>query len=192
MSLKSLIDLNQKTPEQITFLDNYYKYMPVTMSDSPMNLLCKYIEGINFEISKKIKEETSSDVLPTLKYDVEYNNSEYNTVSDIIDECLLLYREVRFESAEKDKDKREIFDFSKYTSEIILAIGNVEKALNCVIDYFYINNPKKSKDIMWEMFGRYIYMRIKKDISTVMFPMPDKNGNITYLDEKYSMQEVEL
>lgn len=192
MSLKSLIDLKQKTPEQMTFLDNYYKYMPVTMSDSPMNLLCRYIEGINFEISKKIKEETSSEFLPTLKYDVEYNKSEYNTVSDIIDEYLLLYREVQFENAEKDKDNREIFDFSKYTSEIILAIGSVEKALNCVIDYFYINNPKKSKDIMWEMFGRYIYTRIKKDISTVMFPMPDKNGNITYLDEKYSMQEVEL
>lgn len=27
---------------------------------------------------------------------------------------------------------------------------------------------------MWEMFGRYIYTRIKKDISTVIFPMPDK------------------
>lgn len=192
MSLKSLIDLSQKTPEQMAFLDNYYKYMPVTMSDSPMNLLCRYIEGINFEISKKIKEETPSEFLPTLKYDVEYNNSEYKTVSDIIDECLLLYREVQFENAEKDKDKREIFDFSKYTSEIILAIGSVEKALNCVIDYFYINNPKKSKDIMWEMFGRYIYTRIKKDISTVMFPMPDKNGNITYLGENYSVQEVEI
>lgn len=192
MSLKSLIDLSQKTPEQMTFLDNYYKYMPVTMSDSPMNLLCKYIEGINFEISKKIKEKTSSEVLPILKYDVEYNNSEYNTVSDIIDECLLLYREVQFENAEKDKDKREVFDFSKYTSEIILAVGNVEKALNCVIDYFYIKNSKKSKDIMWEMFGRYIYTRIKKDVSSVMFPMPDKNGNITYLGENYSVQEVEI
>lgn len=192
MSLKSLIDLSQKTPEQMAFLDNYYKYMPVTMSDSPMNLLCRYIEGINFEISKKIKEETPSEFLPTLKYDVEYNNSEYKTVSDIIDECLLLYREVKFENAEKDKDKREIFDFSKYTSEIILTIGSVEKVLNCVIDYFYINNPKKSKDIMWEMFGRYIYTRIKKDISTVMFPMPNKNGNITYLGENYSVQEVEI
>lgn len=192
MSLKSLIDLSQKTPEQMAFLDNYYKYMPVTMSDSPMNLLCRYIEGINFEISKKIKEETPSEFLPTLKYDVEYNNSEYNTVSDIIDECLLLYREVQFENTEKDKDKREVFDFSKYTSEIILAVGNVEKALNCVIDYFYINNPKKSKDIMWDMFGRYIYTRIKKDVSTVMFPMPDKNGNIIYLGENYSVKEVKI
>lgn len=74
----------------------------------------------------------------------------------------------------------------------MLTIGNVEKALNCVIDYFYINNPKKSKDIMWEMFGRYIYTRIKKDISTVMFPMPDKNGDITYLGENYSVLEVDI
>ena len=103
-----------------------------------------------------------------------------------------MYREVQFENAEKDKDKREVFDFSKYTSEIILAVGNVEKALNCVIDYFYINNPQKSKDVMWEMFGRYIYTRIKKDVSSVMFPMPDKNGNITYLGANYSVLEVEI
>lgn len=96
---------------------------------------------------QKIKEETLSEFLPTLKYDVEYNKSEYNTVSDIIDECLLLYREVQFENAEKDKDNREIFDFSKYTSEIILVIGSVEKALNYVIDYFYINNPKRVKTL---------------------------------------------
>lgn len=192
ISLKSLIDLSQKTPEQMTFLDNYYKYMPVTMSDSPMNLLCKYIEGINFEISKKIKEESSDNTILNLKYDIEYNKSDYEKVSDIIDKCLLFQRELQFENIEKEKDKCGAFDFSKYTTEIILAIGNVEKALNCVIDYFYINNPQKSKDIMWEMFGRYIYTRIKKDISTVMFPMPDKNGDITYLGENYSVQEVEI
>lgn len=89
ISLKSLIDLSQKTPEQMTFLDNYYKYMPVTMSDSSMNLLCKYIEGINFEISKKIKEESSDKAVLDLKYDIEYDNSDYKKVSGIIDECLL-------------------------------------------------------------------------------------------------------
>lgn len=192
ISLKSLIDLSQKTPEQMTFLDNYYKYMPVTMSDNPMNLLCKYIEGINFEISKKIKEESSDNAILNLKYDVEYNKVDYEKVSDIIDKCLLFQRELQFENMGKEKDKCGAFDFSKYITEIILAIGNVEKALNCVIDYFYINNPQKSKDIMWEMFGRYIYTRIKKDISTVMFPMPDKNGDITYLGENYSVQEVEI
>lgn len=192
ISLKSLIDLNQKTPEQMTFLDNYYKYMPVTMSDSPMNLLCKYIEGINFEISKKIKEESSDNAVLDLKYDIEYNNSDYEKVSGIIDECLLFYRELQFENAEKEKDKRGIFDFSKYTYDIIASVGSVCGAFNYVIDYFYINNPQKSKDVMWELIGRYIYEKLRMNKTTVMFPMPDKNGNVTYLGENYSVQEVEV
>ena len=192
ISLKSLIDLSQKTPEQMTFLDNYYKYMPVTMSDSPMNLLCKYIEGINFEISKKIKEESSDNAVLDLKYDIEYNNSDYEKVSGIIDECLLFYRELQFENAEKEKDKRGIFDFSKYTYDIIASVGSVCCAFNYVIDYFYINNSQKSKDVMWELIGRYIYEKLRMNKTTVMFPMPDKNGNVTYLGENYSVQEVEV
>jgi hypothetical protein len=192
ISLKSLIDLSQKTPEQMTFLDNYYKYMPVTMSDSSMNLLCKYIEGINFEISKKIKEESSDKAVLDLKYDIEYDNSDYKKVSGIIDECLLFYRELQFENAEKEKDKRGIFDFSKYTYDIIASVGSVCCAFNYVIDYFYINNPQKSKDVMWELIGRYIYEKLRMNKTTVMFPMPDKNGNVTYLGENYSVQEVEV
>lgn len=192
ISLKSLIDLSQKTPEQMVFLDNYYKYMPVIMSDSPMNLLCKYIEGINFEISKKIKEESSDNAVLDLKYDIEYNNSDYEKVSGIIDECLLFYRELQFENAEKEKDKRGIFDFSKYTYDIIASVGSVCGAFNYVIDYFYMNNPQKSKDVMWELIGRYIYEKLRMNKTTVMFPMPDKNGNITYLGENYSVQEVEV
>jgi hypothetical protein len=192
MSLKSLIDLSQKTPEQMAFLDNYYKYMPVTMSDNPMNLLCRYIEGVNFEISKKIKEESSDNAVLDLKYDIEYNNSDYEKVSGIIDECLLFYRELQFENAEKEKDKRGIFDFSKYTYDIIASVGSVCGAFNYVIDYFYINNPQKSKDVMWELIGRYIYEKLRMNKTTVMFPMPDKNGNVTYLGENYSVQEVEV
>lgn len=192
ISLKSLIDLSQKTTEQMTFLDNYYKYMPVTMSDSPMNLLCKYIEGINFEISKKIKEESSDNAVLDLKYDIEYNNSDYEKVSGIIDECLLFYRELQFENAEKEKDKCGIFDFSKYTYDIIASVGSVCGAFNYVIDYFYINNPQKSKDVMWELIGRYIYEKLRMNKTTVLFPMPNKNGNIEYLGENYSIQEVEV
>lgn len=192
ITLKTLIDLNKRTPEQIAFLDNYYKYMPVTMSNSPMNILCRYIEGVNFEISKKIKDDNTKDIITTLKCNTQYTEEEYNKVSDVIDKCLLNYREIEFDNREKEKGEAKLFDFSNYTNEIIIAVGSIGKALNCVIDYFYINNPKKNKDFMWELFGRYIYVEIKKNINKVMFPMPDENGDIVYLGQTYSLQEVEI
>lgn len=42
------------------------------------------------------------------------------------------------------------------------------------------------------VIGRYIYEKLRMNKTTVMFPMPDKNGNVTYLGENYSVQEVEV
>ena len=53
MTLKKLLLLDRHDKEQKEFIEKYYKHMPVTVSDSSMNLLCKYIESINFNISQK-------------------------------------------------------------------------------------------------------------------------------------------
>lgn len=192
MSLKSLIDLNQKTPEQIEFLDNYYRYMPVTMSNSPMNMLCRYIEGVNFEISKKIKENTSDDIISMLKYDVNYSDEEYEIVSNEIDEYIIKHRELDNQNEDSDENNNKVVDYSEKVTDIIHIIGNVGKVINCAIDYFYIKNPTKNKDIMWAMFGKSITANMKRKIDKVYFPMPDSNGDIKYLGERYSRQEVQV
>ena len=55
MSFHDLEKLERKTKEQKEFIDNFYEFCPVLIRDSPMNLLCKYIESINFGISQKTK-----------------------------------------------------------------------------------------------------------------------------------------
>ena len=42
------------------------------------------------------------------------------------------------------------------------------------------------------MFGRHITANMRKRANIVKFPIPDKNGNIEYLGERYSMQEVDI
>lgn len=192
MSLNSLISLSKKTPEQIEFLDNYYRYMPVTMSNSPMNILCRYIEGVNFEISTKIKEDTTQDILPLIKFDAEYSDNEYQVVSDMISDWLVNYRETEKQNDDSEKNEKTVVDYSKIATDIILQVKNVGKAVNCAIDYFYIYNPSKNKDVLWQMFGRHITANIRRNVNTVKFPMPDKNGDIKYLGEMYSMQEVDI
>lgn len=192
MSLNSLISLSKKTPEQIEFLDNYYRYMPVTMSNSPMNILCRYIEGVNFEISTKIKEDTTQDILPLIKFDAEYSDNEYQVVSDMISDWLINYRETEKQNDDSEKNEKTVVDYSKIATDIISQVKNVGKAVNCAIDYFYIYNPSKNKDVLWQMFGRHITANMRRNVNTVKFPMPDKNGDIKYLGEMYSMQEVDI
>lgn len=189
ISLNSLISLNKKTPAQIEFLDNYYHYMPVTMSNSPMNMLCRYIEGVNFEISTKIKEDTTQDILPLIKFDTEYSDNEYQITSDMISDWLIKHRDT--DTQDNDNEKT-VVDYSEIATKIISQIKNVDKAVNCAIDYFYLYNPSKNKDVLWKMFGRHITANMRKRANIVKFPIPDKNGNIEYLGERYSMQEVDI
>ena len=45
---------------------------------------------------------------------------------------------------------------------------------------------------MWSMFGKLITANMKRKIDKVYFPMPDSNGDIKYLGERYSRQEVQV
>ena len=166
--------------------------MPVTMSNSPMNILCRYIEGINFEISTKIKEDNTQDILPLIKFDTEYSDDEYQAVSDMISDWLLKHREADNQNKDSEKNEKTVVDYSKIANDIISQVKNVGKAVNCAIDYFYVYNPSKNKDVLWQIFGRHITANMRRNVNTVKFPMPDKNGDIKYLGERYSRQEVQV
>ena len=198
MSLKSLINLDKKTPEQMEFLDNYYRYMPVTMSNSPMNMLCRYIESVNFEISKKIKEDNSYDISKTLKYDIDYSDDDYKMVAECLDKHFLNNRGIEsFNCGDREFDCNSnivdiVADFSDVANEILSKVNNLSKAVNCVVDYFYLHNPSKNKDVMWAVFGKYIFNKLKKEKNKIFFPIPNKKGDIKYLGETYSLQEVDI
>ena len=61
------------TQEQKEFVTNFETHCPIIISDSSMNLLCRYIESVNFNISNKIKVEFDFKQFDIYKYkDIEY------------------------------------------------------------------------------------------------------------------------
>ena len=74
MDFRDLEKLERKTKEQKEFISNFYEFCPVLISDSPMNLLCKYIESINFGISQKTKVDAE-----LFDYEI-YKRSEFEYV----------------------------------------------------------------------------------------------------------------
>lgn len=206
MSIEDLQSLKRKTIEQIKFLENYYEYMPVTMSDSSMNLLCKYIESINFNINQKIKEDSEKDIYQLYKnYEIpDYSNDDY---IKIINEYKTFIKCKRFELANQDEDEEN--ETTKYNADKVCEYkidndslenrlrkinSDIYIIVNCLVDYFYINNTKANKDILWTTFGKYLYENVKKNTksNTIMFPFPDVSGDIKYLGEVYKLKEVEI
>jgi hypothetical protein len=199
MSLDELILLKNKNEEQIEFINSISSFSPLIDSDSPMNLLCKYIESINFNVKQKIKINNTTVYSSYKNNNIKYSDDLYRIV---IDQLLKYINGIKFNkllSVENNDD-----DFIKADCEYELSntsledylnkfCSNVHQVVNCLVDYFYIYNPKSNKDIMWNTYGKYLYNNVKRNYKhKVKFPLPDINGDILYLGKAYSMREIKI
>jgi hypothetical protein len=202
MSLKKLRELERLSPEQKQFIKNYYKYMPLTYSDSPMNMLCRYIESINFEINKKIKSLDNKNIIEYYQNDKHpYSKEQYEEIIDVLKNHV---NGIKFDKLLPD-DKDDDFDFDEdkmreYKVDNDTLQKNINKicsdvylVTNVLINYFYNEKPSANKDILWSTYGKYIYKNVKeKVLENSKFPFPDKNGDIKYLGTNFSLKEINV
>ncbi len=195
ISFKTLEDLDRKTKEQKSFIDSFYRYCPVNLSNSSMNLLCKYIEGINFNISKKIKSIENNNLYSLYKdNNLEYMEY-YKTVESHLKKLNQANKILAMTSESDEKDSKKIKNsLYEYMSKLDVPQNMI---LNCLIDYFYLNNPKSNKDILWNEYGKMIYRNLKNNINKeeLFFPFPTKNDekvDIKYLGYDYTLRKVEI
>lgn len=207
MDFHELESLPRKTTEQQKFIDNFYEFCPVIISNSPMNLLCRYIEGINFDIAQKTKIDASHFDYSIYKNDEYEYEDYYEQVKDVIKKFL---DERKFAIITMDTDENDEVEYSTFEKEITFDFSGEELfkrleavnrnpyvILNCLVDYFYKERPKSNKDILWNAYGRYIYKNIKKnsDAQTAFFPMPcndNEKSDLEYLGYNYKLQEVQI
>lgn len=200
MSFNKLKELSRHSIEEQEFIDNYYKYMPLTYSDSTMNMLCQHIEGINFEINKKINTDDSEDFIRL------YKNEQYECTKEEFDQIVSVLKRhtssKKFEQslsnnkhADNDYNEDEVSNFNtdsellEYTMSKVC--NNVYMVVNCLVDYFYIIKPSANKDILWGTYGRYILNNVKMNtVGFPKFPFPSTNGDISYLGKKYALKEI--
>jgi hypothetical protein len=203
MTFKKLKELPRLSPEQKQFVDSFYQYLPLTHSESSMNLLCKYIEGVNFEISQKIK--ISDENIDLLSF---YKNKAHNYTQDEFDNIISVLKihigKIRFNKLLPD-DSSDDTGFDENTMvEYNLDNDTLERAINevcsdvylvtnCLLDYFYKIKPSSNKDILWSIYGKYIFNNIKENtLNKPQFPFPNPKGDITYWNKQYSLKEINI
>ncbi|HBY19581.1 MAG TPA: hypothetical protein DEG71_00935, partial [Clostridiales bacterium] len=203
MSFSKLKELKRLSLDQKQYISNFYNYMPLTYSDSPMNLLCKYIEGINFEINSKIKGTNMDDIITYYKNDDHpYSEEQYNEIIEVLKEhttgikfdMLNQVDDVNNDNDYSEDDIREFkVDNDTLENKINSVCSDSYLVTNVLLDYFYVNKPSSNKDILWGAYGKYIYQNVKAKCSgAVLFPFPNKNGDIKYLEANYSAKEIDV
>ena len=194
MSIKELEDQPHKTPEQQEWLRDYHQYAPLVMSDSPMNLVCCWIEKQNFEIQKHVREQ---------EFDWKVYLSDVPEVSDedyeLIVKCykrhqqdiagLLSYQMTDVPVSGSDYYETNIVLLRERMSYIC---SNPCMVANALLKYLYTERSGASKGILWDAYGRYMVEAARmKSAAPALLPAPCDDGDITYLGKGYRLMEVD-
>ena len=194
-----------KTEEEKTFIQRYYKYMPLLTNNCTMNILANYIEDIEFDNRWKRKPGIFDyHNLMSKDYDLSdnklYNNvrktiSEFNKKYNMIigeKKLLEMSDDIVLEKEDIENYSQELsFLIQEYESKILSLCSDARKVTDYLVDIYYKYYKNKSKFLIWGEFGEYILENVKSKSNSVCFPVLDENGE-EYLGKKYSLKEVLL
>lgn len=202
---KSLSELENQvcySDEEREFLIKYYEFVPVTISDSPMNLLCRYIESVQFQINQKVKTpldfdnvdmlknqditcliESKAKVIGVLKQHLKAIHAGFSTGALVNDDG---------QDSEASMEYREYLGVME--SDFLKADSCVDEVVNILVDYFYVVNPKSHKKLLWDVFGKYIFQNIRKNCGkdNYQFPVLCEHGEIEYLGKHYQVKSFQF
>jgi hypothetical protein len=204
VSISELLKMNRKTPEQLQFIKDFKTYSPVIDSDCVMNKLCRYIESVDFGIKNIVSNEHDDEYYKHL-----ISGEELNIENEIYKKVKKAYQ--KFKRLSEDLAKTTSFDKNVKSStsdeliemNIALAYEELEKEMLKIssntyeiVDYlvymFYVERSESNKEILWTVYGEYIFENVKSKFEKVTIPYPDENGTIEYLNQKFSLKEVSL
>lgn len=192
-TLEDLYATENKTEEEELFIYNYEKYMPVSRAPGTMNRICWRIED----------EFKTSDVLPDaqfdaaiLKSDAQYTQEEYDAVSQLYNEYnksiqLFLKGTKKNDSL---KDERDMFMgqiIEGFSNACTAACPNSEVLANIIVDVCYSSN--KNKSFAWDVAGEQIFNNVLKNNGSVIhYPIKDKNGDIEFCGQTFSIHTQQI
>ena len=194
LTVRELILKENKTDEEAAFLRRYKKYSPVIETNCLMNILCKDLEDLEFDIAYK---KTNNSLIQNFK------DQNFSVDEDILFKIYQLYKEYKstksFKGVEtlienegiKDEDTAEIIKDIMYgvkdnirdrMNNILSSTKDLYNYLVCMCEKYNL----KDYDIVWEI--------LKDDIIDIIpygekiSIIEDENG-FEYLGKKYSVRE---
>lgn len=202
LTIDELINKKRKTLDEQRFLELYYEFMPVIESDSVMNLLCKYIESINFNILDKLKSECVANIHTSYFDDNDsWYDNEYAKVLSIYKDFSKVSHDQIHIGDYLSVNKNTISNIHENNidniySEIQNELDKLElrgSLLNYLTHLVYVDRISWNKDVYWSIMGQKIVESILKRTDTVYLPFKASGETeIEYLREYYQIRGVDI
>ena len=190
---KSLYELQNGenlTDEELIFLENYEKYLPISVAPGVMNRICWKIEDA-FQ---------SVDVLPGVDFDknilknnLGYTNEEFEAIKLLYNKYntnMQLILKKKKKNEESDENVGLIVDQLKqvFLEECYKICSNSEILSNIVVDLCY--SSSNNKTFAWDIAGEQIYQNVlKKNNNVISFPVKAQNGEFEFAGESFVIQK---
>ena len=194
LSPEELIAKKDKTDEEKEWLKYYNMENPISSYPSTMNRICWALE------------KAFDGILPALKdngFDKSILLTDKRVQKSLLEQLEQLYKDYITElrninamgntslsKQEKALKKERLIEINreKITE---LTLGDEEKGCNGLIQLLY--DKPISKQFCWDMYGDYIVKKLLNDNNNkINVPIKDKNGEIEWNGEKYSLEKMEV
>lgn len=202
MFIKDLEKLENKTEDQIKFLNNLDRGNGFINSNCEMNRICKYLESVKRNINVNVRDNKEFDYKIFYNENIEFNEELFKEISDAITSDLKNLEAIRSKinnkflaSQDEQEDNVIPVDYIKNIKDNLITnyCSNKYELLNYCIEYFFNTNKTASKSIFWELVGDVIYEKSLEQCNYVIrFPEKDKNGDIEFLNKRYAVKSVYL
>lgn len=191
--LDDVLERADKTPEEQVFVDNYYEYMPCTWSDSPMNLLCRHLESVKFNISQRVRAQDFDDGY------LLYKNPSHPCPEERKEQIVSTLRSwlktaaMRVPNSAHGVMLRDGCICPPLDAELGKITSDRYEIVNALVDYYYVESPNSSKKLLWEVYGKYLFNNVCLNTAEKpLFPMPCPDGEVLYMGKRYTVEEVDI
>lgn len=187
-----------KIPDELKDDERYkelveYRNKKCTLIDSPciMNRICHYMEKELKDIKRKNKNcdcELIFEKLYNNTIDIDFSKLE-----------LLIEKKKEYDDFKKTKQlsTSEFSTYEQYYKNLRndcleKVSSDIKELANLAVYICYKLNPSKPKNFCWDVFGCGIVENLKEKTTSVHVPCLNESGEVYYLGEHYTMEEVNL
>lgn len=200
--LDELKDMQDKPDDVKKLLRGYYNYMPLFNSKCTMNILTRYVEDAEKEVTNTWSKSiggfdyrclmSSDDVKIDFKLIKKLKPivSAFNTYYNLITKDKRYLENVDIMEGLELSDRIYASLFESYDVKLSSVCSNIEKLTDHIIYLYYTTFKTHPKSLLWNIFDGQILENIKTRSGTVCFPVKDIDGE-DYLGEKYKLLEIE-
>lgn len=195
ISMKDLLEKENKLKNEKEFLKYYKDRMPVGLNNSLINKICwifeKEFDGF---VTKQISETVFDYSI--LKSSVDYSKNNYNKIKELYKQYCNVVQTYKQSATRERIDEDESSTHKSllklnFKEECLKICNNEDELCNIVLDICYTRNV--SKQFAWDISGDIIIKNLLNiNHNKLTFPKLDDQGDITYCGFKYSTCFVQV